>query len=173
MNETKRTIELVPYSAMWQKYYAKECLTLQALLRKNLIEAYHIGSTAIRDIVSRPTLDILCVVHTLDGIRSFEAEFQRVGLTFKAADLDSKRLLFIRQEEGGESELCHIHIIEKSSSLIDDYIDFRNYLNSEPKVAKEYNKLKTELQKEYANNPTLYTKGKSEFIQIILQNLKN
>ena len=158
---------------MWQKFYAKECLTLQGLLRKNLIEAYHIGSTAIIDVVSRATLDILCVVHTLDGIRSFESEFKRAGLIFKAADLDSKRLLFIRHGQDGINELCHVHIIEKNSPLIHDYIDFRDYLNSESKVAKEYNKLKIELQKQYASNPKLYTKGKSEFIQIVLKNLKN
>lgn len=172
MNEIKRTIELVPYSAMWQKFYVKECLVLQNLLRKNLIEAYHIGSTAIRDIVTRPTLDILCVVHTLDGIRAFESEFKKAGLLFKAADIDSKRLLFVRNDKDGESELCHVHIIEKSSSLIGDYIDFRDYLNAESKVAKEYNNLKFELQKKYPDTPKLYNNAKSEFIQIVLNNLK-
>lgn len=172
MNKAKITIELVPYSSLWQKFYVKECLTLQKLLRSNLVEAYHVGSTAIVDIVTRPTLDILCVVHTLDGIRAFESEFSKVGLSFKASDLESKRLLFTRQDPKSEGELCHIHIIEKSSTLINDYIDFRDYLNAESKVAKEYNNLKLELQQKYPDTPKLYNKAKSEFIQIVLNNLK-
>ena len=51
-------------------------------------------------------------------------------------------------------------------------MDFRDYLNAEDKIAKEYEDLKVLLQEQQSNNPDLYKMGKNEFIETVLKNLR-
>ena len=41
------------------------------------------------------------------------------------------------------------------------HLDFRDYLNSEDKVAKEYEDLKVLLKEKHEENPNLYKMGKN------------
>ena len=59
-------------------------------------------------------------------------------------------------------------IFEKGNSLINDHLDFRDYLNAEDKIAKEYEDLKEKNEE----NPNLYQIGKNEFIETVLRNLR-
>ena len=172
MNENNRKVELVPYSPLWEKYFQKECRNLSKVLRNNLVEIHHIGSTAIPQILSKPILDILCVVHTMDGIDLFKDEFQRLGLTWKGNHGAPQRPYFERFGSDGVTSLCHIHILEKGSPLIDDLLDFRDYLNAEENVSKEYEGLKVLLKEKHEDNPALYQIGKSEFIETVLRNIR-
>jgi len=172
MNMEARKVELVSYTPMWKDFFIKECQNLEKILRKNIVEIHHIGSTAIPSIMAKPTLDILCVVHTMDGIELFKSEFEKSGLVWKGENGVFGRLYFERLAKEGSRHLCHVHIFEKGNSLIDDHLDFRDYLNAEGEVAKEYEKLKVELKSKYSDNPALYTAAKSEFIETILQNIR-
>lgn len=167
MKQTK--IELVPYSPAWKKYFEKESAGLKKLLRNNLIEAHHIGSTAISNIKAKPTLDILVEVHTLDGIAAFQEEFKNAGLILQESI--EERIYFIRFAPDGETHLSHIYIYDKASEQIRNYLDFRDYLNAEPEVAKEYEKVKLTLNEKFEDSPAIYTAGKTEFISTVLKNI--
>ncbi|MHC5310267.1 GrpB family protein [Myroides sp. LJL116] len=65
-----------------------------------------------------------------------------------------------------------MHIVEHKSELWSNYINFRDYLNTHPKQAKLYQRLKQELQQTYANNRIEYTKAKEKFILDILKKVK-
>lgn len=167
----KKKIELVPYSPAWKKYFEKEKSLLTKLLRSNLIEIHHIGSTAISAIVAIPTLDILVEVHTLDGIEQFKDEFERAGYLLESKNDTDKELFFIRLAPDGETHLSHIHIFDRSSAKIKDFLDFRDYLNAELEVAKEYEKVKVILKDQSDHSPELYKAGKNEFIATVLKNI--
>ncbi|MFT6068065.1 MAG: GrpB-like predicted nucleotidyltransferase (UPF0157 family) [Bacteriovoracaceae bacterium] len=169
---TKQTkIELVPYSPAWKKYFEKEKAGLKKLLRSNLLEVHHIGSTAISSIAAKPTLDILVEVHTLDGIEAFQDEFKRSGLIWQD-DFDiSERLYFIRLAPDGVTHLSHIHIFDKNSTHVKNHLDFRDYLNAELEVAKEYEKLKLTLNEQFDESSGMYMAGKNEFIGTVLKNI--
>ena len=171
MQMNNRKIELVAYSPAWKKYFQKEEVLLKKLLRNNLVQVHHIGSTAISSIVAKPILDILVEVHTLDGIELFRAEFERAGLVWKGEFGINGRLYFERHAPDGLSHLSHIHIFEKNSEHIKNHLDFRDYLNAEPEVAKEYEKLKISLKEQFEKSPDMYTAGKTEFIKTVLKNI--
>jgi GrpB-like predicted nucleotidyltransferase (UPF0157 family) len=172
MNKNKRKIELVPHSPIWEKYFQKESQTLSKVLRNNIVEIHHIGSTAIPKILAKPILDILCVVHTMDGIDLFKNEFKKLGLIWKGEHGIPGRLHFVRLGSDGVTHLCHIHIFEKGNSLINDHLDFRDYLNAEDKIAKEYETLKVLLKEKHEENPNLYQIAKNEFIETVLRTLR-
>ena len=51
-----------------------------------------------------------------------------------------------------------------------NYIHFRDCLNANENMALQYQRVKEELESKYADNRGLYTKGKKEIIDIILNN---
>ena len=167
-----RKIELMPYTPMYKEFYLKECKVLEKVLRSNCIDIHHIGSTSIPKILSKPTLDVLCVVHTLDGIEVFKDEFEKFGLEWKGEFGIPGRLYFVRKAADGITHLSHIHIFEKGNDKIHDHLDFRDYLIAEESIAKEYEKLKIELKEKFSDNPKAYQEGKAQFIDLILENLK-
>lgn len=158
---------------MWSAFFKKECELLHKILRNNLIDVHHIGSTAIPSILAKPTLDIMCVVHTLDGIEKFRDEFERVGYTWLGENGIPQRLYFERIAKDEVTHLSHIHIFESHNPLVHDHLDFRDYLNSELKVAKEYEKLKIELKNKFNDDHISYNQGKDSFIKIVLDGLRN
>ncbi len=164
---TQEKIEFLPYTPMYKQYYLKECSVLEKLLRSNCINVYHIGSTAVPKITARPTLDILCVAHTLDGIMHFEEEFSRVGLTPRKDLRDDKRIVFERISKDGQLVMSRISIHDKSDSKIDDYLDLRDHLNKDEAAAKRYEASKLE----FASDPKSYEKKKGALIQLILDSL--
>ncbi|MDD0851715.1 GrpB family protein [Halobacteriovorax sp. GB3] len=168
----KRKVELVPYSPVWKKFFEKESVALSKILRSNLVSNFHIGSTAIESIVSKPTLDVLCVVHTLDGIELFKDEFERAGFSWKGEHGLKDRLYLVRYAPDGINHMCHVHIMKKEDPRVLDHLDFVEYLNREEKVAKQYEEVKVALQRQFSESPEAYQNGKSEFISIILSNLR-
>lgn len=157
---------------MYKEFYLKECKALEKVLRSNCIEVYHIGSTSIPTIMAKPIIDILCVVHTLDGISHFRDEFERLGLEWKGEFGIPERLYFVRKAKDEVTHLSHIHIFEKGNERINDHLDFRDYLKAEPKIAKEYEKLKIELKDKFMDDPKSYQEGKSSFIEMVLRTLQ-
>ncbi|RLA66019.1 MAG: GrpB family protein [Epsilonproteobacteria bacterium] len=168
----KKTVELTPYSPWYKQFFLKECQFLKKILRRNLVEIHHIGSTSIPSILARPILDVLCVVHTLDGIDLFSHEFEKFGLHPKGEYGIPGRRYFERYAKDQITHIAHIHILERSNPKVSDHLDFRDYLNAEPEVAKEYENLKIALREHYPENPELYSAGKNEFTQTVLKNLK-
>lgn len=68
--------------------------------------------------------------------------------------------------KGYAREVFHIHIRKYKDC---DELYFRDYLNENLKIAKEYEKLKLDLYEKYRPNRDLYTKGKTDFVVRIVQ----
>lgn len=164
-----RKIELVEYDEFWLKVFAKESEALAKLLRNNLIDCEHIGSTAMPKVVARPTLDILCVVHTLDGIEMFRNEFKAMG--FSLSSNDSKQFLFERKSPEGDRVLTSVRILKKGDETISDVLDFRDYLNAEPMIATEYRNAKLNLIENYSDDLALYEEMKARFFEAVLSKI--
>lgn len=67
--------------------------------------------------------------------------------------------------EGFKGQCYHIHMEPEGAESICERIYFRDYLISNPKVAKEYAALKKVLAKRYEFDRDAYTEAKSYFIK--------
>ena len=65
-------------------------------------------------------------------------------------------------ENGFAEKVFHFHIRLYGDT---DEIYFRDYLNTHPDIAKEYEKLKLRLWKEYEHNRDAYTDEKTDFVK--------
>ena len=65
-----------------------------------------------------------------------------------------------------------IHIMLLNDKRYNDIIKFRDILNNNFTILKEYENLKLELANLYSNDRNMYTKSKNEYIQNILNNYR-
>jgi GrpB-like predicted nucleotidyltransferase (UPF0157 family) len=162
------------YNSNWPMIYEKEKEIIEQQFDSNIIQRIsHIGSTAIKGIMAKPTIDILIeVAESFDKeefIRSFEAiKYQYIP----QPENPPPHIMLAKgySEKGFEGQAFHIHVRYKGDW---EEILFRDYLNSNPEIAKEYEKLKLKLAKKHKNNREDYTNAKTEFIQKVMKMAEN
>lgn len=161
-------IYFVDSSAEFKKQFSEEKENLNLLLGDYVKRISHIGSTAIKNIKTKPIIDIL-----------IETDFENKD-NVKEILLNNNYLLMCETFDkisfnkgytinGYADKVFHIHIKEYGDC---DELYFRDYLNNNYEKAKEYEELKAELYNKYKPNRDLYTAGKSDFVKAITESAK-
>ena len=138
------TVELFPHNPNWKDAAAKTIVLLKSLLNDVAIDIQHVGSTSIQKICAKPIIDIAVGVNTLDDIKPYIGLLGENGIIFRKEDV-KEQLLFVIGDFEKEIRTHHIHIVEWNSVAWNNYINFRDYLNTFPEYAKEYYDLKNKL----------------------------
>ena len=153
-------IFLTEHNEKWKDWYAEERDHLAGLLPEGVI-LNHIGSTAIKGIWAKPIIDILIEVE--DAAVLAEVKNVLLSAGYICMSEDKNRISFNKgyTENGFAERVFHIHVRLVGDN---DEIAFRDYLNSHPDTARQYEKLKLSLWKEYEHNRDGYTNAKTEFV---------
>ena len=125
----------------------------------------HVGSTAIESIDAKPIVDIAVALDDVQSVTSHIDELAEYGIFYRGIDVP-EQILFIIGE--GNIRTHHIHIVKWHGKAWDNYMIFRDYLNSHPDKAAEYEKLKKQLAASFPDNRRAYTEGKAGFIEKII-----
>lgn len=144
--------------------YSDEEKILKSLLGGYITRISHIGSTSIKNIKTKPIVDILVEIN-------FDNKDNVKGLL-----LDSGYILMSENEnaisfnkgytiKGYSDKVIHIHIKKYGNC---DELYFRDYLNDNPQKAAEYEKLKLKLFDRFKPNRDLYTDGKKVFVKEVV-----
>ena len=152
-------VKLVKHHHCWHAWFKAEEAFLKAILPV-YTKVHHIGSTAIKNILSKPTIDILVEVEHCN----FEAI--RGVLTQNGYMLMSDtntRCSFNKgyTPKGYEKRVFHLHLRRFNDN---DELYFRDYLNEYPMLAKEYEAIKLALCRQFKCDRDEYTKGKASFV---------
>ncbi|WP_349632618.1 GrpB family protein [Peribacillus simplex] len=105
-----RKVEIVPYKKEWSKLFHEECQKLQEIFGHELINLYHIGSTAIPTIHAKPIIDILAVVKDVECVADFNKEMEEIGYDARWENGIAGRRFF---RKGGDERTHHIHMFQK------------------------------------------------------------
>lgn len=157
-------IELVPHDNEWESVAEKTIKTLQKLIPEAR-DIQHVGSTAIRSIDAKPIVDIAVALDDVQSVTSHIEELAGYGIIYRGSDVPGQ-ILFIIGE--GNIRTHHIHIVKWRGKAWNNYIMFRDYMNSHPDKAAEYEKLKKQLASSFPDNRRAYTEGKAGFIEKII-----
>lgn len=154
-----------------EEFISKRKKHLFKLLKDNIIEVEHIGSTSIPNLSSKPIIDLLI------GVDSWEEGSNCVNILthhhYKFyEDIGLPGRLFLTKEKFGRVT-HHIHIVIFESVLWLRDISFRDYLLKNEEERIEYEKIKQNLSLQYKDNRALYTISKNEFISEILKKQSN
>lgn len=156
-------IYLTEHNESWAIWYAEEELLLKKFLPADqVVRISHIGSTAIKEIWAKPTVDILVeVLHECD-LQKFKPILTEAG--YLCMSESSGRLSFNKgyTENGFAERVFHLHLRRNGDN---DELYFRDYLNVHPDAAKKYEKLKLSLWKQYEHNRDGYTESKTTFVE--------
>ena len=162
MSQNKRIIEVIPYNPNWEQKFKEEAKNIKKVFEEIFVDIYHIGSTAVPTVKSKPIIDIMVEVKDINEVDRYNKQMEELGYEALGEYGIPKRRFF---QKGGNKRTHHVHIFEKGSPHIKRHIDFRDYLISHPKVAKEYSLLKENLAKKYRYDIDKYWKGKNSFIR--------
>ncbi len=173
----KERVEVVPYDSRWPKIFERERLHLLSCLPPGLVQRIeHFGGTAVPGVSSKPIVDILVGVTSLDETRKRIApvlEGQGYDYFWRPSwgnDTPPFYAWFIKRDRNG-CRICHIHMVEADFEHWERPL-FRDYLIEHPDVARKYSELKEKLAKAYSNDRVAYTEAKTNFIKTVSKNAK-
>ncbi len=124
----------------------------------------HIGSTAVPGMLGKPTIDILGVVADLEAVLTRVDDLAAAGYDHRPGAFDDTGHLFFRRVEGGK-RLAHLHVLPASSSEIDGYRLFRDFLRAEPDAAARYAAIKRDLFARFAGRRQPYVEAKEREVE--------
>ena len=159
-------VKLMPHQEEWHAIAQDTIKILLDILGGSAVDIQHIGSTAIKNIEAKPIIDIAVGVRRFEDIEPYITVLEENGIIFRGGDNDGQ--LFVIGDFENDTRSHHIHVVLYNSKAWNDYIKFRDYLNTHFDKAKEYEKLKKELAQLYADDRVAYTNSKQEFINQIL-----
>jgi GrpB-like predicted nucleotidyltransferase (UPF0157 family) len=128
------------------------------------MEIHHIGSTSIPNIKAKPVIDIMIVVNDIEKVDQVNDKMIELGYEPKGEFGIKNRRFF---QKGGNNRTHHVHVFQKGDSEVEKHINFRDYMRSHPKEAKNYSMLKDRLSDKYKYNIEKYIEGKNDFIKEI------
>lgn len=156
------SIKIVPYNVSWAEYYKEASLLIKNILGNLLVDIYHVGSTAVKGLASRPIIDIVAVVKDISVVEDYEDIFEKAGYECLGEfGLPGRR--HYRGCINGEAYHLDIFDIYNEKNII-RYLAFRDYLREHPKESSFYGELKQSLALQFPGDLEGYSIGKSAFI---------
>lgn len=157
------TIEIVPYNSEWPQKFQEEAGKIRDALGQEVVEIYHMGSTAVPGIKAKPIIDILVEVHDIQKIDGLNGEMVRLGYEPKGEYGIPGRRFFIKNDQ--RTRTHHVHIFQTGHPDIERVLGFRDYLIAHPEDAQAYGELKILLADQFREDREHYTEGKTEFVR--------
>jgi len=154
-------IFLTEHNDKWNTWYNEENKRLCGFLSGIKARISHIGSTAIENIWAKPIIDILIEIPLENDIRKVKGLIVQNG--YICMEENTQRISFNKgyTENGFTDKVFHLHLRYWSDN---DELYFRDYMIDNPRIAKEYEKLKLSLWKLYEHNRDGYTNAKHDFV---------
>ena len=161
----KFPIKLVKYKSEWITSYEDEKTNLLDTLKQYKITLYHIGSTAIPNIYSK---DIIDIILEINKINDFDSIIDILNVEWELRWKEDNRAFLVKGygEDGFQTKVYHLHIRRKGDI---EEVKFRDVLIKNPKIAKQYERLKLDLELTYKYDREGYTAGKTKFIRDIIK----
>lgn len=158
-------VEVIEYQSDWPLLFIAEAEKIRKILGTELVEVYHIGSTAVENLRAKPIIDIMPVVRDITKVDKYNQDFIDLGYELMGEYGIAGRRYF---RKGLVIRTHQVHIFEKSNTLdIKRHLAVRDYLRAHPRVAYKYGELKSKLANLYPDDIEAYCEGKNDFVQTL------
>ena len=160
-------LELFDYREDYPAIYEKEKEELLKIYKDRIKYIDHVGSTSIKEIKSKPIIDINIQTDDLDDfIKYTESVVEGNVYTVKKEPTLGGDYLIRKEEDGKVKVFIHVYKTGDSNGITS--MLFRDYLNSHDDERMRYQELKMELYDKYKDNRKEYTHGKDEYIKKVI-----
>ena len=161
------TVKLVPHDDSWHILFKETKKELLSLIGDFVIDIQHVGSTSIKNIEAKPILDIAISVNDLKVVNKMQSILEQHGYEYRGDGGKEGGHLFVKCSDP-DIRTHHIHVVDVNDIQWNNFLKFRDLLNSYEKLALEYSKFKRKLAKRFKDNRKEYTNSKKDFIDKIL-----
>ena len=163
------TVKLFDHETEWEQEAKKTIEKLKSICGEVIIDIAHVGSTSLKSIKAKPIIDIAVATDSFEAFLKYESKLCENGFYYRPADDLKEQLLFACgsfYDGTGDEQTHFIHVVKKDSMEWINYINFRDYLNANEDVAKEYEALKISLAEKNPEDKgrEKYLAGKHDFI---------
>lgn len=162
------TVRLLPHNIKWSQSFEKEKKILSKVLNDLVIDIQHIGSTSIPGILAKPIIDIAIGIKSMKDSKKFIPLLE--SLEYEYVPKFGSLNLHTFFAKGPDKKRTHyVHLLKYNGKIWQNDLLFKDFLTKDKNRAKQYEKLKRDLAKNYADNRKKYTSSKNEFIVKILK----
>ncbi len=163
-------IELVDHNPEWKNTYESEKeRIIEKFGNETILRIEHFGSSSIPSIKSKPYIDLMIEIpkETLFN-ENLIANFTKLGYSHFVVPARENIEAYSSfgkgyNVDGKKEQIFHIHMCPKDNVMWKQ-IDFRDFLNSNPERAKQYENLKLKLATKFKNDRGSYVLGKTDFV---------
>lgn len=159
-----RKVEVLPHQVEWSNMFRDESRKITNVFEKDILNVFHIGSTAIPNIKAKPVIDIMVEVINIENVDNFNNDMKQLGYEALGENGIPNRRFF---KKGGDNRTHHVHIFEQGNEEISRHLRFRDYMIAHPEEAMKYSQLKEYLAEKFPNNIEKYIEGKNNYIKEI------
>ena len=162
-------LHIATYDPKWSEMFQHEKARLLRVFSADLVKIEHVGSTAVPGLDSKPIIDMLGGVRTMEVAQALLAPLREYGYVTPP---ECNSLLVDRRwlmRHAGGHRTHHLHLVVINEQGWNQTIKFRDALIADSKVAKKYQELKYCLVS-MGKDRTEYIKAKTTFIDKVLQN---
>lgn len=166
------TVRLCQHEKEWETAAQETIQRLRVLFGEIALDIQHVGSTSIKTIKAKPIIDIAVAVNDFPEVLAIVDSLENAGFHYRPESPPCGQLLFACgsfYDGRGDMQTHFIHVVRSDSREWRDYINFRDYMNTFPEKAREYEELKMSLAARFPEDRQKYVDGKAGFIGFALR----
>ncbi|GAB7547672.1 GrpB family protein [Cupriavidus sp. 8B] len=159
------TSKISRYDSEWPALFVTEKERIAKGLGAELVDIYHVGSTAVPGLAAKPEIDLLVEVseHRNEAARD---RFMGVLGYVRGSDLSAGHHFYRRDVDGVRTHKVHVCI--SGHWQIDRMLRFRDLLRSDAVIRQQYQDLKFELEGSNRGGIAEYLALKAPFIDALM-----
>lgn len=160
----KRPVVLVAHDPAWTKRAAHERMRVVGALGDTILAVHHIGSTSIPGILTKPIVDLMPVVRSLDLLDAQEDAMAALGYVWRGEfGIAGRRFCTLNDAAG--RRIVHVHFFAPDSCEIEPNLAFRDYLRAHRDEALAYQAEKLRAAALHPDDSGAYTEEKGAWIR--------
>ena len=132
------TVELFPHQIAWEQEAADTIAQLRCWMGPLLLDARHVGSTAIRSIAAKPIIDIAVGIEDFDALHRMVPALEEKGIVYRPVDDRPDHRLFVKGDFAQDTRTHHIHVVRYGSSIC-CFVVISTRIHSRPRNMKRSN----------------------------------
>ncbi|MEM9753844.1 MAG: GrpB family protein [Planctomycetota bacterium] len=157
------------YSDQWPQIFSEEKQRIESELGEYCGHIWHIGSTAIPGLMSKPIVDMAMDFSDANQLWHMAEIFEhRLGYRFRNVHHEPNHWYLCRDDDA-EVRLFHIHLWLAGSPGLDRHLNFVRIVSSSASLQREYARLKWEWAERTGWDRIEYSEAKSSFVRRVLQ----
>ena len=160
------SIVVSDYDPNWPTLFEQERTRIENALGSFALAIEHVGSTAVPGLPSKPIIDLLIGVSSLEEAQERCIEpMEALGYNFipEYASWLPGELFFRKGPPGPWTH--HVHLMEPFCPRWEALLVFRDYLRAHPEAARAYAAIKRALAASSKDNIGAYRNGKNTFVE--------